>query len=590
MPVIVKRLFLALLAACLLAGMQPAPFFRRSPAHAAGTYYVATNGSDTTGTGSAERPWATIKRALRAPDGSLILVRPGTYTGQVLLQGDFPSGITIRSETPYMARLRYKGQVVIVVDPASGITLEGFDIAHSGTGSEVLVMHINGGNRIGLVENLTFRDNIFHDSYNNDIIKIDGSSSRITLEGNLFYNQEGSDEHIDINSAANIVVQDNIFMNDFPGSGRANRDDTGSFIMVKDSGAGNDELLGSRDITVRRNVFLNWQGMSSSGFVMVGEDGHNFFEAQRVMIENNLMLGNSSSNIISSMAVWGSKDVTFRSNTVIGDLPGNSFAMFLSKAGDNRPNENIRFYNNIWSDPTGSMGALRGTPYNDFSDTVPGRTASFAINNNLYWNGGRAIPAKSEDLINYTNDARRLVADPGLGSPGGVALPHWDPGTRRFGDGSRTIREAFVRLVEQYGAIPSSSPAVNAGNEAYAPAEDILGNPRRGAPDLGAYEGGNPLRVQLVAEDQALYLRWYADDSLPADATWDIAFDGPPGDVGSPILGLEGGTRSYWLRGLTNNYRYTVTVSAQANGETLYSASNNAFPTPHHISLPYIDR
>ena len=73
-----------------------------------GTYYVATTGSNTTGNGSASQPWATITHALsQVPDGSLILVRPGTYTGEVLLNRAFTQGVTIRSETPYQARLRH---------------------------------------------------------------------------------------------------------------------------------------------------------------------------------------------------------------------------------------------------------------------------------------------------------------------------------------------------------------------------------------------------------------------------------------------------------------------------------------------------
>jgi hypothetical protein len=37
------------------------------------TYYVATNGSDTSGDGSVGAPWATIPRALESvPDGNLI--------------------------------------------------------------------------------------------------------------------------------------------------------------------------------------------------------------------------------------------------------------------------------------------------------------------------------------------------------------------------------------------------------------------------------------------------------------------------------------------------------------------------------------
>jgi len=58
-------------------------------ASAQGTFYVATTGSDATGDGSIGSPWRTIRKALdNVPDGSLVLVRPGTYTGVNRLVGN----------------------------------------------------------------------------------------------------------------------------------------------------------------------------------------------------------------------------------------------------------------------------------------------------------------------------------------------------------------------------------------------------------------------------------------------------------------------------------------------------------------------
>ena len=69
-------------------------------------------------------------------------------------------------------------------------------------------------------EDIIIRNNIFHDSYNNDLLKINNVCDNILVEGNLFYNQSGSDEHIDVNGVTNVTIQDNIFFNDFEGSGR----------------------------------------------------------------------------------------------------------------------------------------------------------------------------------------------------------------------------------------------------------------------------------------------------------------------------------------------------------------------------------
>ena len=445
------------------------------------------------GDGSAAQPWDTITTALdNVPDNSIVLVKPGTYTGRIRLRGSFDQGVTVRAEVPYQSKLRNNDRVFTAYQDSRGcrgITIEGFDIAHSGPGAGALVVHVDGGGSFQ-VSNLVFRNNILHDSYNNDILKINNSTSSITVEGNIFYNQTGSDEHIDINSAQDILVQDNIFMNDFAGSGRANANDTSSYIVIKDSNASSDALTSSRRVTVRRNIFLNWEGSTGSNFVLVGEDGQPFFEGLDILIENNLMLGNSANVMRAPLGVKGSKNITFRNNTVSGDLPSLAFAMRLNTEGSNIPNENILIYNNIWSDPTGTMGARDSSDSNDFSDTPPGETASFTISRNIYYNGGQTIPSSGSDLVNYTSDAQRIVADPKLPALSGLVLPRWNEGANQFGDGSASIREAFVKLVENFGRAAEGSPAVDAADAANTPADDILGTARSigAGPDIGAVE------------------------------------------------------------------------------------------------------
>lgn len=344
----------------------------------------------------------------------------------------------------YQAQLRHNDPVITAYTHDSGcegITLEGFDIAHSGDGAGALVVHIDGDGA-ELVSRITLRNNVLHDSYDNDILKINNGIVAVTVERNVFYNQTGSDEHIDINSARDIVVQDNVFFNDFAGSGRVNGNDTSSYIVVKDSNGSSDVYTGSHQITIRRNIFLNWEGDGGTNFLLLGEDGNPFHEAYDVLVENNMMLGNAPNAMRSSFGIKGGRDVVFRNNTIAGDLPSMAFAMRFNTEGDNPANDNIQLLNNIWSDPTGTMGAADGGDANDFSDTSPDQTTSFELDHNLYFNGGQSLPEDDGELINPSDDAAGVQGDPLLGDQGALVVPRWDAGQGQFAEGSATTASA----------------------------------------------------------------------------------------------------------------------------------------------------
>lgn len=471
---------LALMFLLLLLGASPL---------GAQTFWVATDGDDQPARGSESQPWRSITYALdRVPDASLILVKPGTYTGRIRIRGSFASGVTVRSQQRYQARLRAAEAVLTIYNDGGnieGITIEGFDIAHSGAGAGGLVVQIQDGFATE-TRRITLQDNILHDSYNNDILKINNGASDITVRGNLFYNQSGSDEHIDINSVDGVRVEDNVFFNDFAASGRSNANNTSSYIVVKDSNGAADEYLGARNVGIRRNVFLNWQGSSGSNFVLLGEDGTPNHEAFACVVENNLMLGNSPNTMRAAFGVKGSRDSVFRANTVVGDLPSLAFAMRLNREGSNPVVQNIAFHNNLWSDPGGSM--------EDFSDTPPADVQNITLVRNGYWNGGSAIPQDGGEAVNVGNDAQARIGDPRLPSQGGLLTPHWN-GTQ-FNGGFATIREAFVHLVETYGQPAANGNGIDQADPAQMPGDDILGRVRGATPDLGAYERDqNPDRV-----------------------------------------------------------------------------------------------
>lgn len=457
-------------------------------AHAQSTYYVSTTGTDAPAGGSQAQPWRTITYALdRVPDASLILVEPGTYTGRIRIRGNFAQGVTVRSRLPYQARLRAAEAVLTVYNDSadiSGITIEGFDIAHTGAGAAALVVQIQDGAGRD-TRRITLQDNILHDSYNNDILKVNNGASEIVIRGNLFYNQQGSDEHIDINSVDDVLVEGNVFFNNFAASGRSNGNDTSSYIVVKDSNGADDEYLGARGVVIRRNVFMNWEGSPGSNFVLFGEDGQAYHEAFDSRVENNLFIGNSGNPIRAPFGVKGSRDIVFRANTVVGDMPGNAFAMRLNREGSNPVVQNVAFYNNLWSDPTGSML--------DFSDVLAADVSNISLRRNGYYNGGSAIPQDPGDAVNSAQDSEARIGNPGLPPQAGLQTPHWLPAQSQFNGGFARISEVFTHFATTYAATTANGNGIDQADPTQMPADDLLGRPRGAAPDLGAFE-----RIEVI--------------------------------------------------------------------------------------------
>ena len=453
--------------------------FWQTPANSQ-TFYVATNGSDQVSNGSQEQPWATIGYAIdQVNDGATIEVAAGTYNGRVRLDQQFSNPVTIRSSEPYQARLRHNGGAVLTCFSCQGIVIEGFDIAHASNNIGGLVIQIQTSNPAIPASNVTLRNNIIHDSTDNDLLKINNAAQSILVENNIFYNQAGSDEHIDINSVNNITVQDNVFFNSLSQS------ITSSYIVIKDSNGDSDGVLGAKDIDVKRNVFLNWQGNDGQSFVRVGEDSTANFEAERVLIENNLMLGNSRTMMRSAFTVQGSKDITFRFNTIVGDLPSRNFAARLLALGSNQANSNIQLSNNIWSDPSGTMGT-EGFNGADVFESPIGSNDSVLIDNNLYFNGGNAIPIDASQDVMVADDLNAIFADPQLPNQSDLVLPTYN-GTF-FGGGFSSIREVFESLAMRFGEPARGSVVIDRASTDSVPLDDLLGSIRGNSPDIGAIE------------------------------------------------------------------------------------------------------
>lgn len=448
------------------------------PAFSPNIFFVSPLASIGQGNGTLFHPWATLSEAnAKVPDtGARVLVMDGIYDGRIQMNRRFVHRTVFKAMNPYRAVLTHSSKTAQILTSVGGanFTIEGFEIQRFETSAKgPLLVQIQKGTLPA--RNIIIRNNIFHDSYNNDLLKVNNECANVTIEGNIFYNQSGPDEHIDVNGVTGVTIQDNIFFNDFPGSNRGKKAATGSYIVVKNSA----DVPKNQDITVRRNIFLNWQGSDNNSFILIGEDGKPDYEARNVLVENNLMIGNSSTPMRAAFGVRGARDILFRNNTVAGNLPSIAFAFSLVRYGRNPENKNVRFHNNIWSDPTGTMG--------NFSESKSSNTEDSKIDRNLYYNAGVLIPGNS-GVLQVSKDRHAIIGDPVLGDQSDLLLPRWIPEQGTFVSGTTTIREEFVRLVKLYGMPGPGSLAVDAGDPASSASEDILGNRRGPSPDLGACE------------------------------------------------------------------------------------------------------
>lgn len=436
--------------------------------------------------GSFAQPWATfVHAATHIPDNyCTVWIKDGTYTEAVDIEERYTTPATFKAVHLYKAILQYSG-TALELSGARNIIIEGLEIRQTGPGSGGLLIQVRRSLPNDWAEQITLRNNIIHDSYNNDLLKIFDGARFITVENNVFYNQGPDEEHMDVNSVTDVVIQDNIFFNDYAGSGRSDPGDTKAFITVKDSNVDADGLLGSERVDIRRNIFLNWQG-DIEPFLQIGNSGNLAHEVKVMRIENNLMIGNAQDMVNSLLALSGVKDITFANNTVVGDLPSDAYAFRVDQKGVNLQNQNLYFYNNIWSDPSGTMGADLSGDKNNFSGGEPVQVSNLILDNNLYWNGPNEIPP-GKVASPLLDDARRVVTDPLLNTNhAAIVLPRWNGSA--FLSGSLTIQQEFERLVELYGKLPANSPAIGKADPAFAPPDDILGRPRSASPEMGAYE------------------------------------------------------------------------------------------------------
>jgi hypothetical protein len=457
-----------------------------------GVFHVAIDGSDFSGDGTADSPWRTIGHAaatIPVAGDFTILVHPGSYEGPIEILRGFEKEVTIKSEQDYGAILSHvNGNETILFVSHQGparLGFEGFVISNEGTTRNPCSSPAGHMIHLTNVSDVTFRNNIIYGNNRmprcNEAIKInlDNASTfptGIRFEGNLLSSPPAVDgrEMIDIFEPGELDFVDNIFVsNRGAGAGEA---------FIKLWGEWGSTTARSPRYHIARNVFINYEGNSSRGFLEFGGEGTSIYEISDALIENNLFIGSSTWPMAAPLVFRGVQGVNIRANTFVGRFVAGALALRVGTDGSNPTSRAVSLVNNIWSDPGGTQPDTFLSIFGDVD--VP----SLSLDNNVFWNGGAALPALG--AMTPADDANRFEADPLIATdPVDPILPRWDVVNGVFASGSQSVREEFERLVALYGAIGAGSSARGAASPAQMPATDILGLDRDGSPDVGAFEG-----------------------------------------------------------------------------------------------------
>lgn len=471
------------------------------------TLWVDPAGNDTTGNGTEGNPYLTLAKAENTlpVEGGVIVLADGTHVPSGTANSSaygwrmdrcFMGWVVVRAETRYQARvMRADGSPPLIINNACNVMVTGIEFYRTTSASLPLLVQVS------TVTNVIFTDNLLHDALSNDLLKWNLSNKFGLIYDNAFWNAadnagSSNGQAIDVNGSEDTHIVQNIFFED----SNTGEDSRGS-IVVKDS----DPSSGSARVLIDGNVMHTYQGGAGANWITCGEDAFTFYENVQLRAQNNLLIGNSSSQMRSPIGVKGCLDSVFVNNTITGDQPARNYAIRVNKespSGQQAPiNSKVYVWNTIYNDPEGNMNTT-GTVLGDgFAEGTIDLDLDALTGNdsNVYYANGNAIP-QGEDFDTDT-DSHKVLTNPVLPDPTGLngSLSVYNNSTDQFGSGETTITAEFRRLVDAYGELGTSSSAVGAAN-ANAPRIDIRRAVRDGSPDIGAAEDGSswPSGIQLI--------------------------------------------------------------------------------------------
>ncbi len=441
-------------------------------------YYVSTAGNDTSGTGTLQNPYRTVKRAISAGRAGDTITLRAPANNRIYNECD----VRLRQK---MTLQTYAGEgkarIHCAITTADSVTIQ---IDPAASGSRLSNLEISGGYYYGIMlqtnwyqggpatdtgaSDVVLEDLLIH-STGRDGIKITPKSNRATIRRVEIHTTGARDnsnaDGIDNVNADGMLVEDSYIH------------DTATTGMYFKGGA--------RDVVVQRNRVEN----TGDAGILVGFDtsveffdlsaNPQYYESIRGIVRNNVVRNTGYSGI----GMYASKDAIVANNTIInaGRLGhsalyfGVTFQDWDPNAG--RPaNTNPTLRNNLviqdnnrcveirYASDLGGLSGLAGSP-------------------NSNWNG-------------FGNGCVFRDGRPGSTVTAGT-LAQWRSGT---GADANSKQAAFS--VDATGRLPAGSPAIDSGTTLAAVTDDIDRQTRVAPYDLGADEYGGqsaaPIRVNGV--------------------------------------------------------------------------------------------
>lgn len=402
--------------------------------------WVATNGVDQDGGGSADSPFATIQYAIdHATPGTAIMVHAGTYAEAIKIDvsGTPDAPIWLESADGVgAAEIKPVGQAEVNAIEGQGmqnIVIDGFKITGTdtiGTYGFNLVSKNNGAKNSftegwagGLVANVLIKNNIIT-NWGIDDVHIANSFNLQIINNTV---SGGHEQGIDIITSRRLLIADNNVSN----------------ITAKPEWKGLDsrDYVGDSGITVKGSasevsIINNFIGDNKGSGIKIGaptaltfipiaagldSDGTHYvpYEAKDVLVEGNTILDSPASAI----AIRGSINVTVDQNLItkinvsdndreVSNVVYGGGEKYLID-GIHIPSDNLTFENNVYTAGALYNSATTTAHVADSRNTVYDPNASYDPSTNA-WINGTSVGATSTTLsVTGTAGADMLHGDAG---------------------------------------------------------------------------------------------------------------------------------------------------------------------------------